>query len=148
MADYRDFQGRNYEYGSAAPDYGYRERRQYEPEHIERPAKKHRKGSSFSMLGFSIAGIAFVVFAVTMVNYVQLQSELTNKIRTVASKQVQLNNLETENDEHYARITSSVDLESIENIARGELGMKYATEGQVVTYASAGNDYMRRADGN
>ncbi len=148
MADYRDFERSNYEYGNTAHDYGYRERRQYEPEHIRKPAQKTRKSSSFSLLGFSIAGIAFVVFAITMVNYVQLQSELSNKIRTVASKQVQLNNLESANDEHYARITSSVDLESIENIARGELGMKYATEGQVVTYASAGNDYMRRADGN
>ena len=83
-----------------------------------------------------------------MVNYVQLQSELTAKIKSVANKQIELNNLKSYNDEHLARITGSVDLESIESIARGELGMTYASEGQVITYESAGNDYMRKADGN
>ena len=148
MADYRNTSRNEYAYGSAARDYDYRERRQYEPEY--RPGKVHktRKASSFSILGFSVAGIAFVVFAITVINYVQLQSELTSKVKAVASKQIQLNNLQSENDEHYARIASSVDLESIENIARGELGMKYASEGQVITYTSAGNDYMRKADGN
>ena len=61
---------------------------------------------------------------------------------------MQLTNLRSENDEHYTRVTSSIDLKHIEEVARGELGMTYAGDGQVVVYDSVGNDYMRRADGN
>ncbi|MCR4618187.1 MAG: hypothetical protein K5669_08395 [Lachnospiraceae bacterium] len=147
MEDYRYTNREYYEYGSVARNSVAPERR-YEPDYERRHAKRPHKGSSFSVLGFAIAGVAFVVFAISMVNYVQLQSELTGKVKSVAAKQVKLNDLKSSNDEHYARITSSVDLESIENIARGELGMTYASEGQVITYVSAGNDYMRKADGN
>ncbi len=138
----------NYQYGAAARDPYEVERRVYEPGRERRHGRKNRRQSAFSVLGFAIAGVAFVVFAISVINYVQLQSELTAKVKSVAAKQVKLNDLESSNDEHYARIMSSVDLESIESIARGELGMTYASEGQVVTYVSAENDYMRRADGN
>lgn len=45
----------------------------------------------------------------------------------------------------YSRITNSIDLEEIRRIAIGELGMTYAKEGQIESYSSEGNDYMRRA---
>ena len=146
MADYRNVNREYYEFGSVARNSAAPERR-YDPEY-ERKSVRRPKSRSFSVLGFAIAGIAFVLFAISMVNYVQLQSELTAKIKSVANKQIELNNLKSYNDEHLARITGSVDLESIESIARGELGMTYASEGQVITYESAGNDYMRKADGN
>ncbi len=156
MANYRntartDYEYRNaaraeYQYGNAARDYGYQERKTQEYERS--PRKKTRTGSSFSILGFAIAGAAFVIFAITMVNYVHLQSELTRRVKSVASSQIVLNDLKSKNDERLKQISGSVDLEHIESVAREELGMRYATEGQVITYTSAGNDYMRRADGN
>lgn len=145
--DYERTYEREYQYGNTVRDYGY-PRRQYEPETERRHARKPHRKASFSILGFAFAGIAFVVFGITVVNYVQLQSELTEKTRSVASKQVKLTNLRSENDEHYTRVTSSIDLKHIEEVARGELGMTYAGDGQVVVYDSVGNDYMRRADGN
>ena len=45
-----------------------------------------------------------------------------------------------------SRITSNINLEEIKRIAIGELGMTYATEGQVIPYESNSNDYMRQAD--
>ncbi len=142
----RTYEGQ-YEYGNAVRDYGYRQR-QYEPETERRQAHRPRRKTSFSVLGFAVAGIAFVIFGIAVVNYVQLQSELTGKVKSVASKQIKLTNLQSENDEHYARVTSSVDLKHIEEVARGELGMTYAGDGQVVVYTSVGNDYMRKTDGN
>lgn len=53
---------------------------------------------------------------------------------------------EAGNDEEYSRITSNINLEEIKRIAIGELGMTYATEGQVIPYESNSNDYMRQAD--
>lgn len=79
-----------------------------------------------------------------LVNYIQLQSELTNRVKNIASLESQLNNMRVANDEEYSRITSSIDLEEIKRIAIGELGMTYAEQGQIVTYTNDGNDYMRR----
>ena len=65
-------------------------------------------------------------------------------MKQVAAMESQLNTLKMENDEQYNRILRSVDLEEIKRIAIGELGMTYATEGQIVTYQAAENDYMRK----
>ena len=72
--------------------------------------------------------------------------ELTTKITEVSRMESELNSLKLSNDEEYSRITSNINLEEIKRIAIGELGMTYATEGQVITYASSSNDYMRQAD--
>jgi len=134
-----------YQYGSAAPAYAPR---RSNPGHQERPEhrKAKRRHSRFSLLGMGIVIGAFAFLACMMVNYVRVQSELTSTVKAVANKQVALNNLVSDNDELYSRIISSVDLEQIEATARGELGMNYAGDGQVITYASVGNDYMRKVD--
>lgn len=91
---------------------------------------------------------ALVACAFFLVNYIQMQSQLTTKIAEVSRMESELNALKLSNDEEYSRITSSVNLEEIKKIAIGELGMTYATEGQVISYAGISNDYMRQADGS
>lgn len=133
-----------YQYGSAAPAYAPR---RSNPEQQQKPGlKNRRKRSSFSFKGMVLVAGAFAFLAVVMVNYVRVQSELTSTVKDVAGKEVALNKLVSDNDEFYSRIISSVDLDEIETIARSELGMKYAGEGQVITYTSVGNDYMRKVD--
>ena len=73
-------------------------------------------------------------------------SELTARITEVSRMESELNSLKLANDEEYSRITSNINLEEIKRIAIGELGMTYATEGQVIPYESNSNDYMRQAD--
>lgn len=87
---------------------------------------------------------ASLVCAIVLINYVQLQSEITTTVKSISSMESQLNTLQLTNDENYNRIVSNVDLEEIRKIAIGELGMTYAKEGQIVTYESAGSDYMRK----
>lgn len=87
---------------------------------------------------------ALCVCTYILVNYIQLQAELTNVTRSVAKKESQLNNMRIANDENYNRIAGSLDLEKIKSIAIGELGMVYAKEGQIVLYTSEGNDCMRQ----
>ena len=48
------------------------------------------------------------------------------------------------NDENYARAASSVDLEEIRSVAIGELGMRYAKEGQIINVSGEGSDYVRQ----
>ncbi len=86
---------------------------------------------------------AMSVCAVILINYLQLQAEMTTKVKHIASLESQLNSMRLENDETYNRIVSSIDLEEIKRIAIGELGMTYAQEGQIISYSGVGNDYMR-----
>ena len=87
---------------------------------------------------------ALVVSSIILISYIRLQSEITNSINRIASLESELNALRLSNDEEYSRIESSVNLEEIKRIAIEELGMTYATEGQVVEYSSEGSDYVRQ----
>lgn len=97
---------------------------------------------SFGYVAFLVAALCACAFV--LINYIQLQAELTNKMQQVAKLERELNSLRLSNDEAYSRITSSIDLEEIKRIAIGELGMVYAEEGQIISYTNEGNDYMRR----
>ena len=87
---------------------------------------------------------ALCAAAFVLVNYIQMQAELTNKVENIASLESELNSKKLANDEEYSRITSSVDLEEIKRAAIGELGMTYAKEGQIIMYTAEGNDSMRK----
>lgn len=87
---------------------------------------------------------ALCLAALVLVNYIQMQAELTNRTKIVAAKESELNSLRIANDEAYNRILNSVNLEEVKRIAIGELGMVYAEDGQIVTYTSGTNDYMRQ----
>lgn len=88
--------------------------------------------------------IAMLVVCVVLIGYVELQADITNKINHISKLESQLNDLRLENDESYTKIMSGVDLEEIKRIAINELGMKYAKDGQVITYSGEGSDYVRQ----
>ena len=88
--------------------------------------------------------IAMLVVCVVLIGYVELQADITNKINRISQLESQLNDLKLDNDETYTKIMSSVDLEEVKRIAINELGMKYAKEGQVITYSGEGSDYVRQ----
>ena len=46
--------------------------------------------------------------------------------------------------EEYNRIVNSVDLDEVKRIAQEELGMHYATEGQIIKYTDAIGDYVKQ----
>lgn len=119
---------------------------QQEPVRQPNPeVRKNRDKSRYMSAGYLLfLGAALVTAAFILVNYVQLQAELTNLTKTVATKESQLNDLRLANDEDYNRIIRNIDLEEIKRIAMGELGMVYAEEGQIISYTGENNDYMRR----
>lgn len=138
----------NYVYGSAARD-AYVRRQMEEPvvpgqHHIQH---EEQVAAPFS-IGATLAIIAsLVILGFAIVNYVQLRGELSSTITSVSRKEITLANIKSKNEEIYSRVSSSIDLQEIERIAKTELGMSYAEEGQVILYNSAGNDYMRKAEG-
>lgn len=113
---------------------------------LSHEARKNRDKARHMNFGYLVfLAAALCTCGVILLNYIQLQSELTNKTKNVASLKSELNMLKMENDEKYNRITGNIDLEEIRRVAIGELGMTYAKEGQIVMYTSEGNDYMRKA---
>lgn len=140
-----------YVYGNAAYDYDISIQRQLEEEprrRLSNETKKNREKARHMSLGYvTFLLAALLTCAVVLINYVQLQSELTARNEIIAEKHSQLNTMKIDNDETYKRITSNIDLEEIKRIAIGELGMTYAQEGQIITYSNVGNDYMRQVTG-
>lgn len=88
--------------------------------------------------------IALVATGFILVNYVRLQADITNSVEHISRLEKQLNDLKLANDEEYTRITSNVDLEEIRRVAIQELGMQYAEEGQIISFASESSDYVKQ----
>lgn len=87
---------------------------------------------------------ALIATGIILVYYIGLQSDITNSVKHISTLERQLNDLKVANEEDYSRITSSVDLEEIRRIAIQELGMQYAQEGQIVSFASENSDYVKQ----
>ena len=123
-----------------------------EPAPVKRPhpvVRKNREKARHMSAGYVMfLAAALCASAYILLNYVQLQSDLTNLTKIVADKESELNSLRLSNDEEYNRIISSINLEEIKRIAIGELGMSYAQEGQIVEYENAEGDYMRQVTGS
>ena len=119
--------------------------------------KKKRNIGRFSLLAAALLAIVIVVPIFSSINNPKSDNSSKHIDEKMYSNSIELSNSLDEsktenindkmaNDEEYSRITSNINLEEIKRIAIGELGMTYATEGQVIPYESNSNDYMRQAD--
>ena len=88
--------------------------------------------------------MAVTVFGVFCGAYIKLQSDLTARMKAIASLESQVTDLKADNDEAYKRINTAVDLDAIKAKAIDELGMFYATQDQIVYYSVDKTDYMNQ----
>ena len=84
----------------------------------------------------------YVVFLTVCVLFVQMQSQMTTRMKNVANLESQLADLRADNDARYKNLTTSTDLEHIKKVAMKKLGMKYPTEKQVVYYTVENSNFM------
>ncbi|MCM1282565.1 MAG: hypothetical protein NC180_05765 [Muribaculaceae bacterium] len=127
-----------------------RERRSKEElEEISR--RKRRKNAArrnrARAMGMNRAYVAFLsmcvmAVAAAAVMLVQLQSQVSARMRRVSALQSDVNDQRAENDARYKSIITSVDLNQIRDVAVNELGMSYPTEEQVVYYTVDNNNFM------
>ncbi len=145
---YRNTRNNAYVYGNAVRKVDVRRQLEQEPRRqLSHETRKNRDKAHHMNFGYVVFLMAaFCACAFILINYIQLQSELTNRTKGLAGLESRLNTMRLENDEAYSRITSSIDLEEIKRVAIGELGMTYAEEGQIITYSSVTADYMRQVD--
>ena len=93
---------------------------------------------------------AFVAFltacvaasALVSVSLIQIRSNVTQQMKEVAALESQINDMKADNDARYKQITTSVDLNAIKDAAINRLGMKYASQDQIVYYSVDKNNYM------
>ena len=78
---------------------------------------------------FLTAGV--LVIAMAAVSFVNLQSQITSHMRNIANL-----------DARYKRVTTSVDLNHVKDVAINKLGMDYPKEDQVVYYTIENSNYM------
>lgn len=112
---------------------------------ISNTARKNREKAYHMSFGYVLflAG-ALLAAGFILTGYLSFQSDITGSIKSISRLESQLNSLKLDNDEEYSRITSSIDLEEVKRIAIQELGMKYAEEGQIITFSGEGSDFVRQ----
>lgn len=112
---------------------------------VNHNVRKNREKALYMNLGYVLFLVAALMSAaIILIGYIQIQAEITLSVKHIASMESELNDLRLTNDENYARAASSVDLEEIRRVAIGELGMRYAKEGQIINVSGEGNDYVRQ----
>ena len=109
-----------------------------------RTRKNRERAKHMNIVTVLTMATAMVVAGIILTWYLILQSDITNSIKRIASLESQLNEMKRENDENYNRITSNIDLEEVKRVAIQELGMRYAEEGQIITFSGQSSDYMRQ----
>ena len=96
-------------------------------------------------IGYSLFLTAASIVALWVcAGYLKLQADNSARMKNIAALEARLSELKAENDDEYNRVTTSVDLEKVREIAINELGMVYAKADQVILYNSQGSDYVRQ----
>lgn len=103
--------------------------------------KKFKKYHIGQMLYLTVAVVATVVVSVM---YLQLRFEINAIEMEVSSLEKELNTIFSDNNELENRINSSIDYAQIEDIAINELGMKYASEDQIILCNDMDGDYVHQ----
>lgn len=112
------------------------------PNHAARKNREKAVQMNFAYIVFLIGALALAAFV--LIGYINLQSDITNSVKRVSRMESELHALRQDNDEYETRINSSIDLEEVKRIAICELGMKYASEGQIIRVEGGGDDYARK----
>ena len=146
---------RPYMYGTAAPKLGpQREERQGRPK--KRPVreeairtsirvrKNQEKAPRMDLPYVIVLTIASLCTLYLCVNYLHLQSSITGRMHHIEQMEAQLEQLKSENDALETSINASVDLNEIYRIATEELGMVYASRGQVLLFDKSESGYVRQ----
>lgn len=82
------------------------------------------------------------VVALAAVSLIQMQSQVSQRMKNIAALESQITDLKADNDARYKEIVTSVDLEYIKDVAINQLGMNYASEEQVSYFSVENNNFM------
>ena len=105
--------------------------------------KRNRERALHMSKGYvTFLSACVIVVAFAAVSLVQIQSQVTQRMKHIAALESQITDLKADNDARYKEIVTSVDLDYIKDVAINELGMQYATESQIIYYTVENNNFM------
>ncbi len=135
-----------YNYGNTAEKYHEYRLRMEEPiEEVNPVVRKNQQKAMFMNLPYVLfLSVAFIALATSAILMIRAQERLKESVNSVSKLENQYVTLKTENDATYDRIVNSVDSAEVKRIATEELGMHYAAQGQIITYAGELDDYVRQ----
>lgn len=122
----------------------------YEKSEVDKPrlsnsARKNREKALNMNFGYVVfLAVAAIVTLFVCISYLNLQAEMTQKVKNISSLEKEVADLRSDNDETYNRINNATDLDYIKKVAMEDLGMVYASEKQVVLYNNEESDYVRQ----
>ncbi|MBQ8278288.1 MAG: hypothetical protein IJZ23_00425 [Roseburia sp.] len=136
---------------ASMPDYREERRKREEAEREAELRRKKRiarknqeKALRTSRRYVMFLSMGAILFAGVAGLYINIQSDITARMKTISKLESQISDLKAENDEAYKRISTAIDLDAIKNTAINELGMFYATSDQIVYYTVENDDYMNQ----
>lgn len=106
-------------------------------------ARRNRERALHMNRGYvAFLTICVAVSAFASVTYIQLQSDVSARMRRISTLERQIADMKADNDAKYKEVTTSVDLNEIKDRAVNQLGMKYAAEEQIIYYTIDNNNFM------
>ncbi len=123
------------------------ERARIEEEQIRKrrrnAARRNREREMYMSKGYvAFLSVCVLVVAFAAVSLIQMQSQVSRRMNNIAHLESQIADLKADNDARYKEIVTSVDLEYIKEVAMSELGMKYASKEQLITFTVENNNFM------
>lgn len=138
----------SYVYGNVAVEAepGYREQSPEKPKKkVSKQVQKNRKQALHMNSAYVIfLTVAAVMAVIVCVNYVKLQSRITDRSKNITAMQKELANLKEENNAKFNAVMDSVNLDEIRERAQNQLGMVYASPDQIVEYDNPATDYVKQ----
>lgn len=110
------------------------------------PKAKPRRNPAINLVTFLMLTVAIGVTLYSAVDYLRVQTAITDLSKAVSASEVELATVTADNDAALSKINTSLDLEKVFDIAVNELGMVFPNNNQVVTYESAISEYVRQYD--
>jgi len=106
---------------------------------------RNREKARAVNLGFVIF-LAFISIATVFmcVRYLRLKATITSQISANEKLESTLRQTRSENDALLENVNNALDWNYIKDVAINEMGMKYATEDQIVWYNTEESSYMRQ----
>lgn len=138
------FRGNRQSYlgGTAAPDDFWAETdrealHRKDPEGRIAARRQQQRVEQLNFRYVMFMGLLVVLMTVSLILYIKLQADISSSNAEIASLESNLTELQSSNDEIYNEISASIDLDEIRDKAINELGMKYASQDQIIEYSAS-----------
>ncbi len=111
--------------------------------HRRNAARRNRERALYMNKGYVMfLSVCVIVVAMAAVSLIQMQSQVSQRMKHIATLESQITNLKADNDARYKEIVTSVDLDYIKDVAINQLGMNYAREDQIIYFSIENNNFM------